>query len=128
MSTPADEASNAEHNSLLDCFLCNNIMLEARECSRCRKGFCKKCVNDYIDKLVVGDYLVICPSCSSPNMQLVEPHPLLTAQLSLIKATCENSDKGCTATVSYADLDKHANECAYLMVKCSNFGCEAEMF
>ena len=128
MSTELTKHQNAERKSLLACFLCKLIMWQARECSECRKGFCRICVNGYIDKLVVGDYMVICPSCSSPNMQLVEPHPLLTAQLSLIKATCENSDKGCTATVSYADLDKHANECAYLMVKCSNFGCEAEMF
>jgi len=38
-----------EHNSLLDCTLCKNIMIDPQECSKCRKGFCKKCADCYID-------------------------------------------------------------------------------
>ena len=117
------------HNTLLDCFLCEMIMLEARECSRCRKGFCKGCINEYIDTLVSDEYPVVCPSCSSPKIILVDPHPLLMRQLSNIVAQCENREHGCTEKVSYAELERHRDVCPYLRVKCDNYGCEApQMF
>ena len=67
----------AEHNSLLDCFMCNNIMIAARECNSCRKGFCKKCIDEHINSLIVDECEVQCPSCSKPDFKIVDPHPLL---------------------------------------------------
>ena len=107
--------------------LCKSVMLDARECSQCQKGFCKKCMNDFIDELIADDYDITCPNCGSPNMEIVEPHPVLQKQLSGIKASCENADKGCTEIIPYTELEKHRNECDYLRVKCDNFGCESEM-
>lgn len=112
----------------MDCILCKNVMIDPRECHKCRKGFCKKCIDDYIDQLVAGDYKIQCPNCSSSSLRLVDPHPLLSRQLTLLKAACENSEKGCKEIVSYADLEKHQRECDFATVKCSNFGCEKEMF
>ena len=48
-ATDGSEAKAEEHNTLLDCTLCKNVMLDPRECNKCRKGFCKQCINDYID-------------------------------------------------------------------------------
>lgn len=70
-------------------------MIDPRECSECRKGFCKEHINDYISQLIAGGYDVCCPNCSSVEFKLVDPHPLLAKQLSEIRARCENADKGC---------------------------------
>jgi len=58
----------------------------------------------------------------------VEPHPLVIRQLSRLSGACENADKGCKVIVRYCDLEKHLEECDYATVKCTNFGCEKEMF
>ena len=123
----AGMAADKSHNTLLECILCKNVMMDPRECNKCRKGFCKKCVNDYIDQLIQGEYAICCPSCSSTSFKLVDPHPLLSRQLSVIKARCENAEIGCTEVISYGNLEKHQAECGYANVKCSNYGCEAVM-
>ena len=47
----------------------------------------------------------------------------------MIKARCENADKGCTEVVSYSDLERHQGECGYAIIKCTNYQCDApEMF
>lgn len=122
------QQSAREHNSLLDCVLCKNVMIDPRECSKCRKGFCKKCIDNYINQLIEGDYQVCCPNCSSPNFKLVDPHPLLARQLTKIQAGCENAEQGCTKVINYSNLAAHQAECDYAMIKCANYGCEAEMF
>ena len=48
-TTKSSEVKKEEHNALLDCTLCKNVMLDPRECHKCRKGFCKQCINEYID-------------------------------------------------------------------------------
>ncbi len=103
-------------------------MMDPRECNKCRKGFCKSCINEYIDQLIAGEYAICCPNCSSRSFKLVDPHPLLQKQLSIIEAQCENSDKGCTEILSYKDIERHMKQCQYATLKCTNFGCEAEMF
>ena len=70
-------AAAAEHNTFLDCVLCKNVMIEPRECYKCRKGFCKNCVVGYIDQLVAGDYEVVCPNCGSSPFKLMDVHPIL---------------------------------------------------
>ena len=117
-----------EDNTHLDCILCKSVMIDPRECSNCRKGFCKEHINDYIDQLVQGGYEVCCPNCGSTNFNLVDPHPILARQLSKIKARCENEDKGCTEVIDYLNLKRHQAECGYAIVKCTNYGCEHEMF
>ena len=39
-----------------------------------------------------------------------------------------NADKGCSVKVPYLDMHKHLIECDFATVKCTNFGCEKEMF
>ena len=116
-----------EHNTLLDCCLCKNIMIEPVECSKCRKGFCRKCIDGYIDQLVTGEYDICCPNCGTEDLQLVEPHPLLLRQLSKLRGACEYADKGCEAVVNYSDLEEHLKVCGYATIKCTFFGCEKEM-
>ena len=77
VSNIVDSVVSKRHNFQFDCMLCKSVMLDARECSQCQKGFCKKCMNDYIDELIAEDYDVTCPNCGSPNMEIVEPHPVL---------------------------------------------------
>ena len=100
-------------------------MIKPRECDKCRKGFCHGCIDNYINQLIAGDYTICCPNCSSTEFRLVDPHPLLTKQLSVIKARCDNAEKGCTETLAYGDLTKHQHECGYAMLKCTNYGCDA---
>lgn len=116
-----------EQAALLDCLLCENIMLNPRECNECRKGFCSKCIERYIDQLISADYVVCCPSCSSTTFRLVDPHPLLLKQLNAITLRCENAEKGCVENVTYDQFVVHQQECDYAMVQCSNYGCEARM-
>ena len=70
-------ATTEGHNRDLDCVLCKNIMLDPRSCNKCRKGYCKECINDYIDQLINGEYEVGCPCCGSKSFELVDPHPRL---------------------------------------------------
>lgn len=120
-------ATSEKHDCRLDCILCKTVMLTPRECGECRKGFCKACVEDYIRQMIEGDYVVCCPNCGNENFQVKEPHPLLTKALTKIMASCENSEQGCTATVSYNDLALHQEECDYATVKCTHYGCDLEM-
>lgn len=78
--------------------------------------------------MIAGDYKVCCPNCSSVSFKLVDPHPLLQRQLSSIRASCENAEKGCKQVLAYGELDQHKTKCEYATLKCTNFGCEAEMF
>ena len=121
------DSSSPEDSTLLSCHVCSNVMLDPRECNKCRKGYCRKCIDSYINNCIKDDCVVCCPMCSSTSFRLVDPHPLLQRQLSVIRATCENSDKGCTVKVAYGDLAKHQDECDFATVKCTNYGCEAEM-
>ena len=102
-------------------------MMDSRECHDCQKGFCKKCINGYIDTLVAGEFNIVCPSCGSNAFTLVDPHPLLAQQLNELKGACANAEKGCTQIVSYADTEKHQQECDYAIIICTNYGCDAEM-
>ena len=81
--------------TMLDCVLCKNVMVNPKECSRCQKGFCKKCINDYIENLKDGDYMVSCPNCGKKNFKPSEPHPLVTKTLYNLKVTCMNKASGC---------------------------------
>ena len=126
-SSESPAVAAPEHNSLLDCCLCKNVMIKPRECEKCRKGFCKNCIDGYIDQLVAGDYQIVCPNCGTENLNLVEPHPLLVRQLSELKGACINADKGCNLIIAYGDLENHQKECGFTTIKCSLYGCEAEM-
>ena len=46
----------------------------------------------------------------------------------MIKARCENADKGCTDIIDYLNLKRHQAECGFATVRCTNYGCEQEMF
>lgn len=46
----------------------------------------------------------------------------------MIKASCENAEKGCKEVISYLDLKRHMSNCEYATVKCTNFGCEKELY
>ena len=118
----------AEHNTMLNCCLCKNVMIKPRECRSCRKGFCSACIDDYLNQLMSGDSEVRCPNCGKNNFKLIEGHPLLVRQLSNIKAKCENAEKGCSEVIAYDDLEKHQTECGYATVKCLHYGCEKELF
>ena len=63
--TKNKSADEEPHNTLLDCILCKNIMINPRECENCRKGFCHACIDNYINQLIAGDYEICCPNCSS---------------------------------------------------------------
>ena len=117
-----------EHNTLLDCILCKNIMVTPKECNNCCKGFCKKCINDYIQDLMAGGYDITCPNCGCENFKPKEPHPLVTKTLNSLKVLCMNKAQGCTAKIPYLEMSKHMIECDYATMKCTNYGCEKEMF
>lgn len=111
IKTNEDKASATsiakEYDTLLDCILCKTVMLDPRECASCRRGFCKRCVDDYVRQMIEGDYVVCCPNCSAAEFQLVEPHPFLKKTLMKLQTRCENVDKGCTVNVSYNDMATH---------------------
>ena len=102
-------------------------MVDARECSKCRKGFCKSCIDDYLTQMIDGEYEITCPNCSTTSFKIVEPHPLVQNQLSKLVVRCENHGRGCTEHLRYTDVAAHKLVCGYALVKCTHFGCEKEM-
>ena len=125
-----DKSSEPEFDlgTMLDCCLCKNIMVDPKECNRCNKGFCKKCVNDYMQDLQDGEYAITCPNCGKKNFKPSEPHPLVMKTLYNLKVTCMNAKAGCTVKVAYADMAKHLIVCDYATLRCPNYGCEKLMF
>ena len=123
-----ENEADLEHNDLLDCILCKNVMVDPKECKKCNKGFCKLCIQEYIKQLQNGGFDIQCPNCGTKNFQPSEPHPLVMKTLTSLKVACMNADKGCTCKVPYLEMHQHLIECDYAIVKCTNYGCEKEMF
>ena len=90
-----------EYNTLLDCILCKNVMVGPKECPKCAKGFCKKCISDYISQLADGGYDIACPNCGCKNFKPKDAHPLVQKTLISLKVLCMNKGVGCTARIPY---------------------------
>ena len=54
---------------------------------------------------------------------LRKPPRILTNVLSNLIIRCENYGKGCLAFVKLGDIENHAGNCGFALVKCSNDGC-----
>ena len=86
-------------------------MIQPKECKKCQKGFCRKCINDYIQQLVIGKYDITCPNCGVKNFKPSNPHPLVLQTLTNLNVKCMNAEIGCKVKISYNEMTKHMTEC-----------------
>jgi hypothetical protein len=81
----------------LTCPLCNNILIDPLMCMVCQKAYCKKCIDNSINK----DKKC---SCENPNYQ---KYLSKIEMLSSLKFICV----GCGKDITYNEAQKHHDSC-----------------
>jgi hypothetical protein len=104
MKSQLEESVADEIADFLDCGICGNIINQAAECTKCKKGFCLTCVQDYVN-LCQHKGPVVCPICRHHPFATGDPHPMLKTALLKLKLKCENAGRGCPVKVTYAEFD-----------------------
>jgi hypothetical protein len=109
--TPKDEFSlsddlycGSEKRFIVDfsCLICLNIVMYPLQCGKCDKLFCKKCIENHLDK---HDF---CPNCRDAPFNKTIFSRLLKRILDESEFVCPLK---CDMKFPYSDLEKHKNEC-----------------
>ena len=96
------------------CPICLGLVWQARACSLCENVFCKKCIDQSLEKLSTA-----CPLCRRVYREKA-PSIEVQTYLSNLKISCRNLAFGCEELVAYADLDRHQTQtCRYPTKECS---------
>ena len=101
---------------ILKCKICENILLNPYDCSKCGNTFCFNCINK-LKKLNKN-----CPfGCSDYE---ISPSSLAIKKfLENLKFNCLNKDNGCNEIINYNDLENHDNNCKFRETICPNIQC-----
>ena len=81
----------------LICPLCNNIFINPLMCMNCQKVYCKRCIDNSINKSKKC-------TCTNPNYQKCISKNDLLSQLKFICVGCEKE-------IKYDDAEKHHESC-----------------
>lgn len=84
-------------------------------CSNCEKIFCKKCINDWMNKSKD------CPICKGIFNGVDIKNSILQQQIQMIKLFCPNKSNGCNEEIPIDNYENHVkNLCNYRPVSCSS--------
>ena len=105
----------------LMCLLCTKV-LEKPSSSTCGHIFCDGCLKKSADKTID------CPRCGQTLVPVAKDADkeaeILAERLGNLSIRCTHLSRGCTTTLPWLDLDRHAErECEYRLVLCENRGC-----
>ncbi|CAD8205140.1 unnamed protein product [Paramecium octaurelia] len=102
-------------NQHLMCAICKELVIDPRECGRCKTLFCSICINTQLEQNQT------CQKCSQ-NIQLNDPHPIIRNLISEIQIKCTN--EGCSQQMQISKLDSHLKQCEQEKTKCPHSGCD----
>ena len=101
----------------LTCQICEEIIFDPIECSKCQNIFCKECLEFWLKKKE------ICPLNCPGIFQPKQVHKLVKKSLLNLKYKCENFEFGCKETPTYVNLIEHEKCCIFSKQKCPLSGC-----
>ena len=102
------------------CPLCNGVFDEpTMELCGCFKIYCKKCLNEYLEKR--GHQ---CPCSNKIIDNNPQPVPVLENLINDLKMKCKNFNLGCNWKGLFSQFKEHLLNCPKEKIKCLNEGCD----
>ena len=112
--------SNITIMNILKCKICNNILLNPYDCSKCGNTFCYNCIN----KLKENN--LYCPfKCKS--FEITPSSFGIKKFLNQLKFECKYKFLGCKEIIPYDNIENHENNCPYNFAICPNAECKQKM-
>ncbi|CAD8123432.1 unnamed protein product [Paramecium sonneborni] len=102
-------------NQNLFCLICQELVVDPKECSQCQNLFCSECITSWLQRGKT------CPYNCSNQMQLKNPHRIVREAISQIQIRCQN--QGCDEKMLLQNLDSHLLQCQYVITKCPFIDC-----
>ncbi|TNV82776.1 hypothetical protein FGO68_gene14731 [Halteria grandinella] len=111
---------NSEDGTHFQCQVCQDLLQDPRECSKCRNVFCYSCIDKWQSKS--HSFQTLCPlRCKGVEMMRISIP--FKNQLESLKLRCVNFKLGCPEIAPFGELLKHQNLCSYMLKKCPHIGC-----
>ncbi|CAK65711.1 unnamed protein product (macronuclear) [Paramecium tetraurelia] len=101
-------------NLHLICVICQELVVDPKECSGCKILFCSICIFKQLEKNQS------CQNCCQ-NIRLNDSHPIVRNLISEIQIKCIN--EGCSQQMQLSRLDSHLKQCEYEKTNCPHSGC-----
>ena len=114
---PKELATNKVSEDFI-CPICLNIVFDFVACAQCRKLFCKKCIEQTLEK--VSDS---CPLCRKSPFNCSNEEELKHLFIN-IHLKCPN--EFCDKIILYSEYITHLEMCTYRKYHCVNDGCDYE--
>jgi len=106
--------------NILKCKICQNILLNPYDCSKCGNTFCYNCINN------LKENNLPCPfNCKS--FEITPSSFGLKKFLNQLKFECKYKNNGCKEIISYMDIENHESKCPYNIVICPNVECKQKL-
>ena len=104
----------------LHCVICTKVLRDPVQCRRNEHHFCRNCIIEHLK------HSQNCPTCKDhlTIKTLVKPQRFLANNLSKLKISCQNSERGCPAVVELGSLNTHVASCEFNPIPCSNDQCD----
>ncbi len=97
------------------CSICTNLLDTPVLTECCGQHFCKACLEKWITQKKES----ICPHCRAENFHKIVSQPIIR-EIKELGVYCTNRDNGCKEVINYGDFQKHADECPFGVVECTN--------
>ena len=97
------------------CKICTFILNHPYECENCGTPYCRDCIEEW-NKISSQ-----CPLKCGSTLNIKPAHRFIKKMLGDLDVKCPNK---CEVIVKMEHLDKHNNECQFLLVRCENTECE----
>ncbi|CDW71136.1 traf-type zinc finger family protein [Stylonychia lemnae] len=115
-----DRLVNPEEGVHYQCQVCQDLLQDPRECSKCRNVFCHKCIDKWQSN--AHSFQTVCPlRCKGVEMMKISIP--FKNQMESLKIYCQNKQFGCNQAVTYGELLKHQSSCEYDLISCLHQGC-----
>ncbi|CAK61783.1 unnamed protein product (macronuclear) [Paramecium tetraurelia] len=98
------------------CLICQELVVDPKECSQCQNLFCSECITQWLEKRKS------CPYNCSKEIELKNPHRIVKNQISQIEVKCVN--KGCDLQMQIQNIDSHLQQCEYQEKQCQFADCD----
>lgn len=112
---PKELATNKINEDFI-CPICLNIVFDFVACAQCRKLFCKKCIEETLEK--VSDS---CPLCRKSPFNCSDEEELKDLFIN-IHLKCPNAL--CDKIILYSEYIAHLLMCKFRKYHCANDGCD----
>ena len=105
----------------LTCCICLGVLKDPLQCEKNEHYFCSGCIKKHLENTSKT-----CPVCQDTlTAKTAQKAPRIIVDLvSRLKINCDHAERGCDAVLELGALNKHAQDCEFMPVACSNEGCD----